>query len=122
VTQDIKLDFNIGARDQIPVEVGLVLPDGRLLSLEKVSGEGKQYTLVVRIDSNPDQKSGSKASPKAPKSPKNQIARDQSLRHSHERRPGVKPMQKIAQRGSKPAWKLASRHCGKLAGLRGSMV
>jgi hypothetical protein len=48
MTQDIKLNFNVGTRDTIPIQATLTLSDGRQLSLKKLSGGEKQYVLAAR--------------------------------------------------------------------------
>jgi hypothetical protein len=48
VTQNIKHDFNVGARDTVPIQAALTFSDGRQLSLKKLSGGEKQYVLAAR--------------------------------------------------------------------------
>jgi hypothetical protein len=66
VTHGIKLDFNVGVRDAVPIQAVLTLSDGRQLSLKKLSGGEKQYVLSARrtegIKANGPKK-GSKSSP-----------------------------------------------------------
>lgn len=70
LTQDIKLDFNVGARDHIPIQVYLTLPDGRQLGPKELSGKWEQYALAARSGTETDWKSGSDARSKSLRSSK----------------------------------------------------
>ena len=91
MAQDIKLDFNVGARDTVPIQAGLTFSDGRQLSLKKLSGGEKQYVLAARrkteaINTNGSNKGSMSPNPSEkphareldPKGPKRKASRSPS--------------------------------------------
>jgi hypothetical protein len=66
VTQDIKLGFNVGARDTVPIQAALTFLDGRQLSLKKLSGGEKQYVLAARRGTETIKTNGSKKGSMSP--------------------------------------------------------
>ena len=69
VTQQIRLDFDIGKRSTIPIEVTLDLPHGRQLHLERLERDRRQYVLAPKNETKPVRKDGSDSAVRYPRLP-----------------------------------------------------
>jgi hypothetical protein len=88
VTQDIKLDFNVGARDTVPIQAALTFSGGRRLSLKKLSGGEKQYVLAARRGTEAIKTNGSKKGSMSSNPSKKPYARELKLKGPKRKAPG----------------------------------